>query len=132
MTGIRLGVGSDADLLMSTVAALMWAVVLWRTPTARHPGPGRILWCALACLAVAQTLQVLIVYQTVDRALGAPGSAANIKHLLALASAACVRALVSQLADERLRSVASAYRPGRYCSWSRPTCCGRRTCCRPG
>jgi len=102
VTGTRLGVGSDADLLMSTVAALMWAVVLWRTPTARHPGPGRTLWCALACLAVAQTLQVLVVYQTVDRALGAPGSAANTKHVLALASAACVRALVGQLAGERL------------------------------
>jgi len=105
VTGTRLGVGSDADLLMSTVAALMWAVVLWRTPTARHPGPGRTLWCALACLAVAQTLQVLVVYQTVDRALGAPGSAANTKHVLALASAACVRALVGQLAGERLGPV---------------------------
>jgi len=105
MTGTRLGVDSDADLLMSTVAALMWAVVLWRTPTARRPGPGRTLWCALACLAVAQTLQVLIVYQTVDRALGAPGSAANTKHVLALASAACVRALVGQLAGERLGPV---------------------------
>ena len=105
MTGTRLGVGSDADLLMSTVAALMWAVVLWRAPTARWPGPGRTLWCALACLAVAQTLQVLVVYQTVDRALGAPGSAANTKHVLALASAACVRALVGQLAGERLGPV---------------------------
>lgn len=90
---------------MAAVAALLWSVVIWRTPTVRHAGTGRTLWCAMAALALAQSLQVLAFYQALDRTLDTPGAASAVKHTAALLAAACIRSLVGQLADERLGSV---------------------------
>ena len=95
-----------ADLAMAAVAMLTWGVVIWRRSAARAGGTGQVLWWALALLAVGQTLQVLPVYQSVDRTVQAAtsyvGTAALLKHAAALMSAACVRALVSGLAGTPL------------------------------
>jgi hypothetical protein len=98
-----------ANMMMAAVAVLIWAVVIWRHWALRAGGTGQVLWWALALLAVGQTLQVLPLYQGVDRtvqaATGYVGAAAALKHTAALLSAACVRALVSGLAGTPLPAV---------------------------
>jgi len=57
----------------------------------------RLLWFALLTLTLGQTLQIEAVYQAVQNLVGAPGSAAVLKHSFALFSAANTAAVVAYL-----------------------------------
>lgn len=70
-------------------AVAMWAVSIARCTMIRGRDT-RLAWLAMASLAAAQLLQVEAGYRAFEAATGVVGSAAVVKHTLALLSAACV------------------------------------------
>lgn len=67
----------------------MWTVSLARCTMIRSRDT-RLAWLAMASLAAAQLLQVEAGYRAFEATTGIVGSAAVVKHMLALLSAACV------------------------------------------
>ncbi|MFD5410094.1 MAB_1171c family putative transporter [Streptomyces nojiriensis] len=74
-----------------TLPALMWAMVLWRAPSALGgTRASRFLWGFLAAIAVALTTRPLEVDQVIRTLTGSPDLSVLVKHLAGLASNYCV------------------------------------------
>ncbi|GAA3791891.1 MAB_1171c family putative transporter [Streptomyces chiangmaiensis] len=76
------------------VAALLWAVFLWRMPSLRHSAKQRTLCLAFAALALAMTFEVPQVADWVDTTTGVANSAYLAKHLFGAVSASAVLGFV--------------------------------------
>lgn len=72
------------------VAALLWAVSLWRLPSLSHSRKQRSLATAFLALAAAMTFEVPAIAQWTDTLIGVPSTAYLLKHLLGVVSAAAV------------------------------------------
>lgn len=75
---------------------MVWTVTLLRVRMVTQAN-SRLLWFALLTLTLGQTLQIEGVYRAVEDLVGAPGSAAVLKHSFALFSAANTAAVVAHL-----------------------------------
>lgn len=73
-----------------TVLALLWAVILWRSPAAMQPPLKRAPWLAFTFLAVALTADLPPVIRLIDRASGVSDLSVLVKHLAMVAAGAAV------------------------------------------
>lgn len=74
----------------TATAGLLWAVALWRLPSATNSRKQRTLWGAFAALAVAMTLEIPALAHAVDSATGVNSLATLIKHLFGVVAASAV------------------------------------------
>ncbi len=86
-----------ADALFAATGAGLSAIVVWRRDMMVHRHRDRSLWLALALLAVAVPLYIGPIYRAVEGAVGIIGSAAVLRHGIAVLAALAVLVLVSGL-----------------------------------
>ncbi|MCD0485219.1 hypothetical protein LO771_23240 [Streptacidiphilus sp. ASG 303] len=72
------------------VAGLLWAVALWRLPSATNSRKQRMLWAAFAALAVAMTFEIPSTVRAVDGTTGVNSLANLVKHLFGVVAAGAV------------------------------------------
>ncbi|MFF8868185.1 MAB_1171c family putative transporter [Streptomyces sp. NPDC015139] len=72
------------------VAAMLWAVALWRAPSLRHSHKQRAIALAFLSLAAAMTLEIPVVSAQIDSVTGVGSTGYLLKHLLGLVAAASV------------------------------------------
>jgi hypothetical protein len=68
------------------LVVVLWVTVIWRSPAAREEGKKRTLWLALACLAVALTIDLAPVISAIDSTFHVADLATLLKHLMGIAS----------------------------------------------
>ncbi|MEV7521414.1 MAB_1171c family putative transporter [Streptomyces sp. NPDC091371] len=70
-----------------TLPALMWALVIWRAPSAFSGAhPSRLLWGLLIAMAVTLTTRVPAVEHLIRITTGSPDLSVLVKHLVGLAA----------------------------------------------
>ncbi|MFG3199838.1 MAB_1171c family putative transporter [Streptomyces sp. NPDC048208] len=74
----------------AATAGLLWAVAIWRLPSATNSRKQRTLWGAFAALAVAMTFEVPALAHAVDSATGVNSLATLIKHLFGVLASSAV------------------------------------------
>ncbi|MDT3397706.1 MAB_1171c family putative transporter [Streptomyces sp. B1866] len=74
----------------NAVLVLLWAVALWRAPSAVRSARQRTLWAAFAALTGAMTLRVPDVMRAIDGAVGVNNLSTLLKHALGIVAAASV------------------------------------------
>ncbi|MER6319368.1 MAB_1171c family putative transporter [Streptomyces sp. NPDC001581] len=93
-----------------TLPALMWAMVIWRAPSAfGGTRASRFLWGFLAAIAVALTTRPPEVDHLIRSLTGSPDLSVLIKHLAALASNYCVVEYVIAVHGRGPRRAAAAW-----------------------
>ncbi|QDO51662.1 hypothetical protein FNV60_28555 [Streptomyces sp. RLB3-5] len=90
------------------VAAMLWAVALWRAPSLRHSHKQRAIALAFLSLASAMTLEIPAISARIDSVTGVGSTGYLLKHLLGLVAAASV-----------LEFVIAVVRPGGFLQQSR-------------
>ncbi|SFC59024.1 MAB_1171c family putative transporter [Streptomyces aidingensis] len=88
-------------MLDAVPAALLWAVAVWRAPSARQSPAKRSLWIAFVALAVAMTVRPVAIASSLDQALPLNNVSFLIKHLGGIAAAAAVVTFVHQMSEEK-------------------------------
>jgi uncharacterized protein DUF6545 len=86
------------------LAAVLWAVAIWRLPSARQETWRRALWLALTTLAAGYTLTIPPVIHAVDAATGVTSLAVLAKHVATIVSCAAVLEWVSALTQTGAQS----------------------------
>lgn len=88
-------------MLDTVPAVLLWAVTLWRAPSARQSPAKRSLWIAFLSLAVAMTVRPVAISTSTDDLLGVNNVSFLIKHLCGIAAASSVLSFVNDMSEEK-------------------------------
>ncbi|MCY0931604.1 hypothetical protein OTB20_36560 [Streptomyces sp. H27-H1] len=72
------------------ILAMLWAVTLWRAPSAVRTVKQRALWTAFAALTLSMTLRLPGVMRTLDDGAGVNNLSTLIKHCLGMIAAGAV------------------------------------------
>ncbi|MFI7048950.1 MAB_1171c family putative transporter [Streptosporangium sandarakinum] len=97
-----------SESLHLVIMASLWTVVLWRAPALRDPGPIRILWLTLLCIAVAWSMSsptlLRPIFDHLDTWAGWPVISV-IKRFIAVAGAASLTAFALRLTGRAIGAV---------------------------
>ncbi len=90
--------------MTTVVLILLWAVALWRAPSAVRSSKQRTLWVAFAALTLAMTLRTPAVMHAIDNGTGINNLSTLLKQYLGVTAAAAVLEFVYVIARPHSRA----------------------------